>query len=242
MFYRYVNNQKILTNDLSDIDIEIESSRIIRIKSHFIHTLGDFSAATSGTNASAAAVGTTGNIGVDDIVGIGGLRTGDVPTGWARFGAPSGSIFRAILLGNHAWKYQSSSVILILSTATNNFWVLDGFFNTTTRTPTAGIFFRYNHANSSGNWECVCVDNNTTTVVDSIVPGDLNWNTRRIEIDKLATTAKFYIDNTLVAEISTNIPKTTGNEVTPQMLLINTAGNSTARGVNVDYMELVGKY
>lgn len=88
--------------------------------------------------------------------------------------------------------------------------------NFSVSTFTEGIFFRYNRT-SSVNWECVTVSSSTETNTDSgvAVVAD-TWVDTFWRHDSTNSEVKFYINDTLVATNSTNIPTGTA----PNMHLI----------------------
>lgn len=75
--------------------------------------------------------------------------------------------------------------------------------------PTNGIFFRQNHANNGGRWEAVCRASSTETVVDTGVAASTDKCLFEIRINAGNNSITFYINGTLVATITTNIPANT---------------------------------
>jgi hypothetical protein len=239
MFLRWLNNKFQLAN--GDSEFEIKSDKIVRLQSHFIYTTGDFGSLTGGTNALATVVGNT-NLAEQDKQGIGVLRTGTTTSGVARFGMPTGgSPSSVIQLGFQDWLWESMSRNLVLSTPTNRYAIIDGFCNLAAVTGgTDGVYFSYSDDTFNGNWTAVCVSNGVRTSVDTGIPASLLWEKRKITVDKDASSAKFYINNILVANIDTNIPKGTGRQLGLIFLIGNVTGTIGTRGVNIDYLEGVG--
>lgn len=238
MFSRWQNNRLILTPDRGDF--EINSDRLIRIESHFVHNTGDFIAFANGTGAVANVL--TSNIAEGDKQGIGVLRTGSTATGSARFGSGASASTSALQLGFHDWIWESMSRILVLATPTNSFGIVDGFTDTLSiGTITDGVCFTYIDTLNNGNWTATCVSNSVQRLVDTGIPASLNWEKRRITINKAGTSAKFFINGVQVAEITENIPVGVGRQTNLQFMIINQTGTITTRGVNVDYLECVGK-
>lgn len=70
-----------------------------------------------------------------------------------------------------------------------------------------GAYFTNFRMGSVYYFQCVCVTSaGSTTSVNTSVPLDTDWHGYRITLDTLAATALFYIDDVLVATISTNVP------------------------------------
>jgi hypothetical protein len=238
MFFRWVNNRQIVTSDRGDF--EIESDRIIRIQSHFVHTTGDFVAISSGTGASAAVL--SGNIAEADKQGIGALRTGSTTTGTGRFGVNTGGSQAAVLLGFQDWIWESMSRILVLSNTVDRYVIVDGFFDVPTSPGVVdGVYFTYTDSINSGNWAAICVSNSVATSVDTGIPATLSWEKRKITINKAGTLARFFIGDTVRAEITTNIPTGSNRQTSPQFVITNLLGTGVNRGINVDYLECVGR-
>ena len=116
--------------------------------------------------------------------------------------------------GGGAWNFETSLNISTLSSLTNRYRFLSGFGNNSANsTETDGVFFTYdeggtaNGAAASANWQCVTVANSvrtlttTTTAVTAAA-----WNKLRIEINAAGTSVAFYVNGTLVATHTTNIP------------------------------------
>lgn len=103
-----------------------------------------------------------------------------------------------------------------LATTAENYNIKTGFLKNITTAAntnlTDGIYFQY-RGDGNPNWEAVCVNNNTATVVDTGIAAENLGNPRYFEIRAqkgtgLTEQAEFYIDGTLVATITTNLPGT----------------------------------
>ena len=101
-----------------------------------------------------------------------------------------------------------------LSNSTDKYRLLIGLTDTQSTTNTnAGIFFYYdkygdgNILTASNNYLCVCKNGNNISIVDSGVPVAVGV-AKKLHFTKNRNDSevKFYIDNTLVATITTNIP------------------------------------
>lgn len=144
--------------------------------------------------------------------GVSSLSTGAVATNYIFY--CGGSASPQIWFGGGAWNYETSINIQTLSTITDRFRLIFGFGSgTTSSTETDGVFLTYdeggtaNGTAASANWQCVTVQSSirtlttTTTAVTAAA-----WLKLRIEINAAATSVAFYVNGTLIATHTTNIP------------------------------------
>ncbi len=87
----------------------------------------------------------------------------------------------------------------------------------------------------SANWVCVCKNGGSTTQTISSTATDTNWH----EIQIIGSTSEFsfFLDNVLLASITTNIP--TGNSYVLAYGYRHSGGSGT-RSFLVDYVEAYG--
>lgn len=71
--------------------------------------------------------------------------------------------------------------------------------------PSTGMYFRYIHSESTGNWQSVTNDA-ISTITDTTIVADLVYHTFTIIINTDATSIEFLIDGVTVATHTTNIP------------------------------------
>ena len=126
-----------------------------------------------------------------------------------------------------------------LSDGTQAFEILFGSFtgagNFNLSTITYGIFFAQVHSQNGGRWMAITENNNVSTTVDTGISMVANTSyTLRIEIDYSIPEAKFYINNSLVATITSNIAHPAVGFHRSHIKMIKTAG-TTSRAVIVDY-------
>ena len=132
--------------------------------------------------------------------------------------------------------------ISALSNADDTFKVVVGTADAGTgvgQVPSAeGMYFSYSHEESSGNWECGTSKNGAaTTETDSEVAVEVaTWYTLKIVVNSDATEIKFYIDGSLVATHTTNLPNT--NTVHYPMLGIRKSVGTTSRYLGLDTVYL----
>jgi hypothetical protein len=116
-------------------------------------------------------------------------------------------------LGGGTWMYESYIEVDTLSDATNRFRFISGFGNVANSgTETNGAFFTYDEGGvsngtiASPNWQCVTTVGAVRTLTTTSVAVTTTWTKLRIIVNADATEVKFYIDGTLVATHTTNIP------------------------------------
>jgi hypothetical protein len=116
--------------------------------------------------------------------------------------------------GNGVWTYETSINLINLSTATDRFRIISGFGSSTgAASESDGVLFTYDEGGSangtvaSANWQCVTASNSVrtlTTTSTAVTTG--SWIKLRIEVNAAGTSAAFYVNGTLVATHTTNIP------------------------------------
>jgi hypothetical protein len=122
-----------------------------------------------------------------------------------------------------------------VSTSTERYILYAGFFESLTATPAEGAYFRYSDDVNGGDWECVTVSASTETLTDSNVAVTAGtFNKLRIEVNGAGTEAKFYIDGTLVATHTTNMPGST-DRLGVGVNMRKTVGTTT-RQIRNDYI------
>ena len=116
-----------------------------------------------------------------------------------------------------------------------------GIFRWSGGTMNGGFFFEYNYA-SSANWRC-CVRTGTggsSTYVDSGVAVAANtWFKFKVVSNAAWTSFAFYINNTLVATITTNVP-TTGTDIglAPHFLQARSGTATATKSLYLGYFYL----
>jgi hypothetical protein len=119
-----------------------------------------------------------------------------------------------------------------LSDATNNFIISAGWLDSNTTDPSDGAWFRYNHANSSGNWERVTGNAGSRTTADTgIAVAASTWYVLRAVMYPNGT-AEFYINGVSAGRNTADLPGT-GRDFTFGAIIRKTAG-SAARVLAID--------
>ena len=182
---------------------------------------------TSGGGSRAAQVAApSGKGGRNGVIGVINAATGTATTG--RVGA---------ILGANLLRFQPGNTYsvwcrLCMDVLADDYSFRLGFIDSNTGT-TDGVYFEYLRT-SSVNWRCKTASNRSrTTVTTAEVVQVANWIDAKIVVDGTTNTATFFIDDVLVATISSNIPNSAGRETSLGFALAKTAGG-TGRGVFID--------
>jgi hypothetical protein len=140
------------------------------------------------------------------------------------------------------------------STAAQEYSLSVGFaggnLSTTTLNAVNCAYFRYRRVVDGVFWTCITAKDsdadptnptNTTKVVTTVAFDANDMHIFRIDVST-AGVATFYIDNVLVATISTNVPTDPGafaHQVGIGARVLKSNGTGTARSAFIDYMKLV---
>jgi hypothetical protein len=139
----------------------------------------------------------------------------------------------------YSFKQAWRAALKDLSDATDTFIARLGFMESFTATPGNGAYFRYTHSVNGGKWEAVTVSGGIETAEDTGILADVSvFHTFKIEVNDAATQVDFYIDGVKTNDITTNIINSGANLTAYNCAIQKTAG-STAKGMYVDYFELL---
>jgi hypothetical protein len=149
-------------------------------------------------------------------------------------------------LGGGVWNFETSINISVLSSVTDRYRTIHGFASigaNVNAVETDGVFFTYdeggtlNGTAASPNWQCVTVANSVrtlTTTSTAVTAGA--WHKLRIEINAAGTSVGFYLNGTLLATHTTNIPLFSNSRyIIMKQGIAKTAG-ITARTMFCDYI------
>jgi hypothetical protein len=156
----------------------------------------------------------------------------------------SGNGTAQLFFGNGAWNFENSFNLANLSDVTNRYRFICGFANNNANTAeTDGAFFIYDEGGvsngtvASANWQCITVANSVRTLTTtSTAVTAAAWSKLRIEINAAGTSAAFYVNGTLVATHTTNIPLGTNNRFVLMKQGIFKSIGITPRVVYFDYI------
>jgi hypothetical protein len=165
------------------------------------------------------------------VAGVVALNTGTSTSGRA------GGILGASLLRFESGSYTiwTRVMVPILANATDRFVFRIGFTDSNANTDAAdGAYFEYDQS-ISPNWRCKTANANVRTAVTTAVPVvATEWVDLKIVVSSQPE-AKFYVNDVVVASITSNIPATAGRETSVGFVNYKTAGG-TARVVYLDYV------
>lgn len=102
---------------------------------------------------------------------------------------------------------------LILSTAIDRYTLRAGFSSMLLpNTINEGVTFEYDDSQNGGRWQAICGDapGVETSVDTGVTVTAATWYKLEFEINEDGTSVDFFIDNSLVATITTNIPAGAG--------------------------------
>jgi hypothetical protein len=208
----------------------------IRSSCDFFSGVGDFVTSTSGTGASGV-IGSNPSAGVTTSnFGWLNLTTGSTNTGRAALSWPNNA-GNTLSFGAGEIFIEGLVSIDTLSDGTETFTVRLGFGDDRDGDGTDGIFFRYTHSVNSGKFECVTRSNSVETAADSGQTVAARTNYRLgILVNAAGTSVGFYINGTLVATNTTNIPTGTSRGSNLMWQIKKSAG-TTSREIDIDYIE-----
>jgi hypothetical protein len=140
-----------------------------------------------------------------------------------------------VQLGGGAIEIECGINIGQVPDGTNTFSIEAGLGDTPSGTTTDGVYFLFDRAVSTTNWQGRSVSNSVGTNSDTGVAIASGWVAFKIIIDDTAAEVKYYINDALVATITTNIPSGSGRSCAPQFKVIGSAGTGANRYIDADY-------
>ena len=164
--------------------------------------------------------------------------TGTAATNFAGYSIGGSSLY----IGSGAISLETYVTVETLSTSLERFFIYFGYaVPSFWQNSGNAIFFSYDEGGvqyfagtPSPNWKCYTRGGSTVTLTTTTVPVVANqWYKLRIDINSASSSVTFFIDGTLVATHTTNIPaSTTGMSI---ISLINKTVGTTARTMLTDY-------
>lgn len=187
-------------------------------------------------NSTARSAGTTNRTNQQGIISH---STGTASTNFAGYAYGS-----SLYIGSGTISIETYATVETLSTVTERFMTYFGYAGGSSNylNIPSGIFFSYDEGGvqfSAGaatpNWKCYtrATGGTVTVTTSSVVVNANQWYKLRIDINAAGTSVTFYINGTLVATHSTNIPAPT-TAIAPVSIIHKTAG-TTARTMLTDY-------
>ncbi len=132
---------------------------------------------------------------------------------------------------------EFSMQLPILADATNNYIVRMGLGDSPSADFVDGVYFEYDRTQSL-NWRIAASNNSTRTKVNTSAAVSTSWARFKIDFNATGNGATFYINDTNVGVIGSNVPIAAGRETGPTFYIIKSAG-TTARTAVVDYWTLI---
>ncbi len=162
------------------------------------------------------------------------METGTTATGYA--GCYDGTNNLTFGLGEA--EFDCSIEIPDLSDASETFTLYIGFGdNITSADNTDGVYFRYSHGLSSGNWERCTADNGVRTQQSTgIAVAADTWTHLGIRVNAAGSSAQFLIDGVDAGSIATNIPSGSTRVCGPNIRIVKSVG-TTERLLYADYFQ-----
>lgn len=199
-------------------------------------TTGDVFASSTGTGAATA----TSNATIaTNRPGTFRSTTGTTTTGRAAFGSTT----NALALGGGLTLYETAVNVTTLSDATNRYSMVVGFYDSTTANQVDAVSFVYDEggvstgSTASANWQVVTSSNSTRTwTTTTTAVGAGTWVKLGIIVNAAGTSVGFYINGTLVATHTANIPTGTARALGFGSQILKSVG-TTARTVDIDYLQ-----
>lgn len=192
-----------------------------------------FSYSSSGAGATSSSseygVNTTENA-----IGVLGLETGTTTTGYTIAYKGGGGGTNMIRFGTAAFVMKWRLAVSALSDGTDTYHISFGFSEaaTTSKDMTDGAYFTYTHSVNSGNWQAVTASASTRTTTNLATAPSTSYQTFEIRVNEAATEVTFYLNGSLVATHTTNIP--TSDTVGVNINIVKSAG-TTERILYADY-------
>ena len=204
--------------------------KTIEVFDEYMGTVGNTVVSASGAS-SAANVLTTTPAGAAEAYGVLYLYTGTDTMGRAC----GRSQLEQFQPGKGKLSYCARVYLGDTSDATNRYNFRAGFGDNDSGEHADGVYFELD-TTATPQWRCVTAVSTSRTKVNSGVNASLNtWYSFGIEINASATEAKFYINDTLVATITSNIPGTYSWEKFGYGAWIVKTAGTQGRFANVDY-------
>lgn len=240
-----VNYEVLSVDNLSNTNLSyknvgsiLQPNKDITIYDDFTSIVASDEFSLISTGGSIAVGALNGVIAGQNNVGIYTLSSGNTNSNFGSYilGNSSGSGYFAI---NGDMIYETLIYLPILSMSTTRYYSIFGISDSITSSATDntvdGIYFFYFDATSS-NWIIKTRSNSVeSTLTTSVAVTANTWIKLRIEYNHATTTATFFINNTSVGSLNTNIPLTLARASGLNIKMQKTVGNGQ-RYCGIDYI------
>lgn len=160
------------------------------------------SSSTSGTGAAVTYQDTTFADGTR--CGVVKAETGSTNTGRCSLIYPNvATIFYG---GNGQLVFETTVYLQQLSDGTDTYTLAIGLVNAGTSTTPIGAYFTYTHGTNSGKWVINTKQSSATATNTNTTVAATTWTRLKVVLDATDANADFYVNDTNVGTISTNLP------------------------------------
>lgn len=191
-----------------------------------------------GASGVSAAI-SSNNYGVDSTekaIGVIGISTGTDTNGRCSIHRGPSQIF----FGNHgnALVIRYRAALSAVSDGTDTYTMYLGFGDSggSSGDNNDGAYFRYTHSVNGGEFEAVTAKAGSRTATDTNVAAATTYKIFEIRVNAAGNSVTFYIDGSLVATNTTNIPDTSSNYCGFLAKIEKSAG-TTARLLYIDWFD-----
>lgn len=147
--------------------------------------------------------GTYGQDTTENAIGICEIDTGTTATGRRTISSTVTQLMATL----SRYRFAGRMALNQLSNATDTFTVYIGFLDSSgAGDPGNGAVFGYSHGANSGRWTAKTFKAGASTITDTGIAADILYSLFEIEIAQDGSNVKFYINGSLVATNTTNIP------------------------------------
>ncbi len=149
--------------------------------------------------------------------------------------------FDNLFLGNGAtWTASAGFMMPTLSDGSVRYTLRFGFIDSVSAESTDGCFLRYVDNVNSGAWQGVCRNNNSESVCNTAATPVANtWYDVKVGVNSAGTLATFVVNDTLSCTVNSNIPTGAGRATSYGVYAQKNLA-TTARSINIDYMDIRG--
>lgn len=148
--------------------------------------------------------------------------------------ATATSGIESFLPGSIQMEYALALQLQSVPTSTDNYVTRFGFVNTFPGVQN-GIYFTVDRTLSTTNWCTATTQASTSTTTVTSVALDTAWHNLHMIINSAGTQVQFYIDGTLVATHTTNIPTASGQNCGAQIQQQTVGTGTTQNNFNIFY-------
>ena len=199
----------------------------------------DFLNGTGGSifSQNSAGAGSNGGAQADAEQGRPGIL--EIATGWTAAGR--GSIItgaaRSVLFGGGEWTCDGDVDVLTIANAVDDYVLRFGFVDSyQLAAPTDGAWIEYNQG-VSPNWLMRSASNGNQTTTYSAVAVTTGWHRHKQVVNAAGTAVEFFLDNTSIGFVTTDIPTTAGRVTGIGAGIFKTAGLAS-RAARIDWIDI----